>query len=98
MAFQTNFEFAFPNSLHEDFVIAFALSPSFGNELVAAFARRSAVSAPTIRRMRLQGALKSYTLSPSVDVPRGATFPFVPHFQPLMAGMSSPCRSMYSLC
>jgi hypothetical protein len=38
MAFHTNFEFAFPNSLHEDIVIAFALSPSFGNELVAAFA------------------------------------------------------------
>src|SRR5262249_49385778 len=39
-----------------------------------------------------------YTLSPSVEVPRAPAGAFAPHFQPLMAGMSSPCRAMYSLC
>src|SRR5262249_26693491 len=38
-----------------------------------------------------------YTLSPSVDVPRVLPGSFPPHFQPLIAGMSSPCLSMYSL-
>jgi hypothetical protein len=32
-----------------------------------------------------------YTLSPSVDVPRGLTGSFAPHFQPAISGMSSPC-------
>ena len=38
-------------------------------------------------------------LSASVDVLLDRVVsPFRPHFQPLMAGMSSPCFSMYSLC
>ena len=39
-------------------------------------------------------AAARYTLSPSVEVPRGPAGPFWPHFQPLMAGMSSPYLAM----
>jgi hypothetical protein len=44
-----------------------------------------------------QDAWRSYTLSPSVEVLRVPTAPCFPHFQPLIAGMSSPCSSMYCL-